>query len=416
MKLDCTFLTDELFLAYQSRSLEGLSPGEVKDHLQDCLACREKYNHLLTLYSTVQGIFTADLLRDKEKERGVFSALLSQFSFSCQDLTEEFLFDYLAGDLPDFEKNQIAGHLQGCSTCQRACEGARESLGEIRSAFALEERDPSRRIPLKIWKKAFPSPYPLFRIAAALLGFLGIGILCYSLFFSPKSSVKRIETPVASQPQKGLENQPGKKKTPGSIQKDLPKTQKITIVHKEDSPGPLKEVRPIPHPEKGPEIKFVKEPEKVSPRKDPLLPKKDLKVAKGSKVLQKSPDSGKKVPETFPKKEPKKMVQVLPKEGTGKNEKVEILSPKEEDKTPVVEKVKILVQKPLLPGDVNGDGKVDISDVMLLSRQLIGSSSKEKSKSEKKKKKTLLVAADFNRDGKVNVVDVMILTKSILKQ
>lgn len=56
-------------------------------------------------------------------------------------------------------------------------------------------------------------------------------------------------------------------------------------------------------------------------------------------------------------------------------------------------------------GDVNGDGKVTIKDIMLTNRNIL-------------KKISLngeyLEAADVNKDGKVTIKDIMLINNSIL--
>ena len=56
-----------------------------------------------------------------------------------------------------------------------------------------------------------------------------------------------------------------------------------------------------------------------------------------------------------------------------------------------------------LPGDVNGDGKVNSTDVMMLRKFISNPNTVEIDKS----------AADMNGDGKVNSTDVMLLRKQI---
>jgi hypothetical protein len=60
---------------------------------------------------------------------------------------------------------------------------------------------------------------------------------------------------------------------------------------------------------------------------------------------------------------------------------------------------------PLLPGDVNGDGRVDIIDVSLTLQHVLGFIDL----SEKQK-----TAADVNKDGKIDVLDVTLLKQYTL--
>jgi predicted lipoprotein with Yx(FWY)xxD motif len=55
-----------------------------------------------------------------------------------------------------------------------------------------------------------------------------------------------------------------------------------------------------------------------------------------------------------------------------------------------------------IPGDVNGDGKVNVSDVSALINMIMGLTVMDQS------------AADVNGDGKVNVSDVSALINIIL--
>lgn len=59
-------------------------------------------------------------------------------------------------------------------------------------------------------------------------------------------------------------------------------------------------------------------------------------------------------------------------------------------------------QKKTVPGDVNGDGKVNVTDVTMVTAAVKG----KKALTEEQKK-----AADMNGDGKVNVADVAAITK-----
>ena len=59
-----------------------------------------------------------------------------------------------------------------------------------------------------------------------------------------------------------------------------------------------------------------------------------------------------------------------------------------------------------LVGDVNGDGKVNVADVMLMVRYIIHDDMGETSFS--------LQASDINKDGQTNVSDVMIVVGIIL--
>ncbi len=56
----------------------------------------------------------------------------------------------------------------------------------------------------------------------------------------------------------------------------------------------------------------------------------------------------------------------------------------------------------VLPGDVNGDGKVNVSDVSALINMILGIS------------ETNEIDADLNGDGRVNVSDVSALINIIL--
>ena len=58
-----------------------------------------------------------------------------------------------------------------------------------------------------------------------------------------------------------------------------------------------------------------------------------------------------------------------------------------------------------LPGDVNGDGTVDVMDLILLNKYILGSAELSPE---------ALAAADMNNDGSVNATDSLLLLKQIL--
>lgn len=62
---------------------------------------------------------------------------------------------------------------------------------------------------------------------------------------------------------------------------------------------------------------------------------------------------------------------------------------------------------PDIPGDLNGDGKVNALDVLIMKKSLIGNYTL----SDEQKKK-----ADMNGDGKINPIDLLKQKKTILKQ
>lgn len=62
-----------------------------------------------------------------------------------------------------------------------------------------------------------------------------------------------------------------------------------------------------------------------------------------------------------------------------------------------------------MKGDVNGDGRVSISDVTLLISHLMGAPMEELNEFQ-------LDAAEFNLDGKVSIVDVTAIIDSIMKK
>ena len=59
---------------------------------------------------------------------------------------------------------------------------------------------------------------------------------------------------------------------------------------------------------------------------------------------------------------------------------------------------------PILPGDMNGDGKTNNADVILLIRYQAGWSGL----------KIVEEAADFNGDGSVNMKDIILLIRSFV--
>ena len=59
---------------------------------------------------------------------------------------------------------------------------------------------------------------------------------------------------------------------------------------------------------------------------------------------------------------------------------------------------------PVLPGDMNGDGKLNNADVSLLIRYQAGWSGL----------KIVEEAADFNSDGSVNMKDIILLIRSLV--
>ena len=64
----------------------------------------------------------------------------------------------------------------------------------------------------------------------------------------------------------------------------------------------------------------------------------------------------------------------------------------------------LLASKSLL-GDVNGDGIVDVMDLILLNKYIVGSANLSQE---------ALAAADMNNDGSVNATDSLLLLKQIL--
>ena len=56
----------------------------------------------------------------------------------------------------------------------------------------------------------------------------------------------------------------------------------------------------------------------------------------------------------------------------------------------------------LLAGDINGDSRVDVADVMALAQQIVNGSTDTQ--------------YDLNRDGFLNVLDVMTLAQQIVNQ
>ena len=60
------------------------------------------------------------------------------------------------------------------------------------------------------------------------------------------------------------------------------------------------------------------------------------------------------------------------------------------------------IEEPVSAGDVNGDGKVNVSDVTMLVNMILGVVPKDEER------------ADVNGDGKVNVSDVTALVNIIL--
>ncbi|MBQ4007872.1 MAG: leucine-rich repeat protein, partial [Muribaculaceae bacterium] len=60
------------------------------------------------------------------------------------------------------------------------------------------------------------------------------------------------------------------------------------------------------------------------------------------------------------------------------------------------------LEAPLVPGDVNGDGRVNVSDVTALINMILGITDKDET------------VADVNHDGKINVSDVTALINIIL--
>jgi hypothetical protein len=62
-----------------------------------------------------------------------------------------------------------------------------------------------------------------------------------------------------------------------------------------------------------------------------------------------------------------------------------------------------------MKGDVNGDGRVSISDVTLLISHLMGAPMEELNEFQ-------LDAAEFNLDGKVSIVDVTAIIDSIMSK
>ena len=60
--------------------------------------------------------------------------------------------------------------------------------------------------------------------------------------------------------------------------------------------------------------------------------------------------------------------------------------------------------KETLKGDANGDGKVNVTDIVEMVNHILGSESD----------KFLFDAADVNEDGKVNVTDIVMVVNIIL--
>ena len=73
---------------------------------------------------------------------------------------------------------------------------------------------------------------------------------------------------------------------------------------------------------------------------------------------------------------------------------------------------KISIKNILIPiqiGDINGDKKIDITDLLLLKRHII-SGNKEEWKLTGEK----LQAGDINEDGEVNITDMLLLKRKII--
>lgn len=60
-------------------------------------------------------------------------------------------------------------------------------------------------------------------------------------------------------------------------------------------------------------------------------------------------------------------------------------------------------------GDINGDKRIDITDLLLLKRHLISGSKEDWKLTEEK-----LQRADINENGNVDITDLIMLKKKIL--
>ena len=73
----------------------------------------------------------------------------------------------------------------------------------------------------------------------------------------------------------------------------------------------------------------------------------------------------------------------------------------------VIAKVTWIEEQQEVKGDINGDGVLDILDLSMLNKHLIGKKIIDDAQS--------LIAADINKDGVVDIVDLSILNKEINK-
>jgi hypothetical protein len=267
----------------------------------------------------------------------------------CKHLTDDVLLDNAEHKLPRDVRKQVDYHLKKCDACRNRADDV------VRIAAAIRKQPsgapPQLMAQLDDAVMAFVRNPKSTRPASGWLGFVyaAAGVAAAALVVTLVS--------VWAMRHKADEPTIVREPTPPKVE---PKKPEIV-----NAPKPEPEKKPEPKPEPKPDPKIVNE----NPRPEP----------------PREPD-----PKPEPKPEPKIVDKPQPKP-----------EPKPEPKPdPKPEPAPVAVK---LEGDLNGDGKVDIADRLILTSYLNDGGD-------------LDATADLNGDGKIDVADAQIIAQIIADQ